>query len=96
MTAALVEVDRAIGYLVDQLERRGIDGHVNLVIVSDHGMEDSRSTNYIYLEDAKVELENCFSFELGAIAFLRPRDAHSKQEPLGPCYISALCMFALP
>lgn len=48
---ALREVDAALARLVDGLKRRGLDGGVNLVIVSDHGGTATAPERVIYLED---------------------------------------------
>ncbi len=58
--AALGVVDSMIGLLVDGLIARGLSDHVNLIIVSDHGMIETPANqvialdNYINLDDVDV------------------------------------------
>ncbi len=54
--AAVGEVDRSLGRLIEGLERRELTDSVNLVIVSDHGMAELHHERVIVLED-HVELE---------------------------------------
>lgn len=49
--AALRTVDAAIGLLLEGLAARGLDGAINLVIVSDHGMEAIDPARTVFLED---------------------------------------------
>lgn len=48
---AVQEVDGYISRLMDGLRRRGIDKHVNLIIVSDHGMAAYHPKNTTFLDD---------------------------------------------
>jgi predicted AlkP superfamily pyrophosphatase or phosphodiesterase len=48
---AIVTLDRMVGRLVDGLEARGQLDHVNLVIVSDHGMAPVPPGNAVAVED---------------------------------------------
>ncbi|MBX3724713.1 MAG: alkaline phosphatase family protein [Xanthomonadales bacterium] len=51
LDAALVALDNALGRLLDGLEGIGLDGRVNLVIVSDHGMAQVDPERTLVLED---------------------------------------------
>lgn len=69
---ALREVDAALARLVEGLKRRGLDGRVNLVIVSDHGGTATAPERVIYLEDLVGEdLAERVTF--GILAGLNPR-----------------------
>ena len=48
--AAAARVDTTLGYLLDGLERLGLD-HVNLILVSDHGMSQLSRNRVIFLDD---------------------------------------------
>lgn len=50
--AAMAQVDRAVGRLVEGLRSRGQLDAVNLVIVSDHGMANTSSDRVLFLDDA--------------------------------------------
>jgi predicted AlkP superfamily pyrophosphatase or phosphodiesterase len=69
--AATVEVDAAIGRLVEGLKARGLWEGANLVIVSDHGMADQPLENTVVLDDlvdpAKLRL-----IGPGALVGVRP------------------------
>lgn len=48
--AATARVDSALGYLLGGLERRDLD-HVNLIVVSDHGMSPLSRDRMIFVDD---------------------------------------------
>jgi predicted AlkP superfamily pyrophosphatase or phosphodiesterase len=49
--AAVAEMDRALARLMDGLDARGLTDHVNLVVVSDHGMTEMRADRVVFLDD---------------------------------------------
>ncbi|MBT2766403.1 alkaline phosphatase family protein [Stenotrophomonas sp. ISL-67] len=49
--AAIVDVDTAIGHLLDGLEARGLDAGTNLIVLSDHGMAGVPDGQTIAVED---------------------------------------------
>ena len=49
--AAIAKVDAAIGDLLGGLKARGLDGKVNIVIVSDHGMAKHKPEKFVRLAD---------------------------------------------
>lgn len=49
--AAVLRVDEMIGRLVEGFKKRGIEGKVNLIIVSDHGMVTVPARNRIVLDE---------------------------------------------
>lgn len=51
VNAAAAKVDASIGQLLDGLKTRGLDGQVNVVIVSDHGMAKHRPEAFVKLAD---------------------------------------------
>ena len=48
---ALATIDAGLGRLRDGLRTRGIDGDVDLIVLSDHGMADVRGEDVRYLDD---------------------------------------------
>lgn len=70
--AAIREVDRAVGRLLQGLEARGILDRVNLVIVSDHGMADVSRDRVIFLDDY-IDLDETEIIDRDPLAALRPR-----------------------
>ncbi|KAG1345341.1 hypothetical protein G6F62_004193 [Rhizopus arrhizus] len=66
LNSVLMNVDNAIGYLMEGLKERNLDSHVHLVLVSDHGMaafDTSRLIFYDHILSAESE------------SYLRPREA---------------------
>ncbi|CAJ1087050.1 bis(5'-adenosyl)-triphosphatase enpp4 isoform X2 [Xyrichtys novacula] len=51
MAKVLKEVDDNIGLLVSELKRTGLWGHINVLIVSDHGMSQCSAERLIQLDD---------------------------------------------
>jgi predicted AlkP superfamily pyrophosphatase or phosphodiesterase len=69
--AAIREADRAIGRLVRGLEQRGLDGRVNLVLVSDHGMAPRSRDRVIFLDDF-IDLADVEVIDWSPVAAIRP------------------------
>ena len=70
---AIIEVDNAIGYLLDGLETRGILDEVNLIVVSDHGMTDTPSDQIINIADY-IDLDDVKTLNGGPFMEIRPND----------------------
>lgn len=49
MTQKLKELDNTLGYLIDQLKSHHLYDKLNLIITSDHGMEDVSKEKSIIL-----------------------------------------------
>ncbi len=65
-------VDARVGDLVEGLRRLGLEDHVNLVIVSDHGFAETAPERVVILDDF-VELIEGEVFESGAILQIFPQ-----------------------
>jgi predicted AlkP superfamily pyrophosphatase or phosphodiesterase len=72
--AAVATVDAAVGQLREGVHRLGLDGVVNYVIVSDHGMADLSPDRVIVLSEM-IDLNTVNVDFSGAVAGLRPHDA---------------------
>lgn len=68
---ALMKVDRIVGMLMDGLKQMNLDKCVNLLLLSDHGMEESRCENIAYLT-SYVNFSNDYIVVSGPAARLRP------------------------
>ena len=82
LNAALGEVDAAVARLVEGLKARGLYDHINIVIVSDHGMAPTSPDRQIALD----ELFGADSFRwvtLGSMAGLVPTDAEAEKRIVG-------------
>ncbi len=70
--AALRAVDAALSDLVAGIERRGLHGQVNLVIVSDHGMTATSPDRVVYLDNLVGE-EQAHVVMWGALTGIVPK-----------------------
>lgn len=70
--AVVREVDARIGDLVAGIEERGLEGTVNMVVVSDHGMAEVGPKRTLFLDDF-LELDPGEFFEQGALLQVYPR-----------------------
>jgi predicted AlkP superfamily pyrophosphatase or phosphodiesterase len=74
--AAIARVDSAVGAIMNGVKQRGLEGRVNLVIVSDHGMARVEPGRLIYLDDA-VDPATVNIVDRGAVLSLSPRPGHA-------------------
>ena len=72
LNTALGDVDDAIGYLVAQLRQRGLYDHMNLVVVSDHGMAYVPKGNIVFIDDA-TDLSAVDIVSYGVMATFNPK-----------------------
>ncbi len=72
MQNSITEVDQAIARLLAGLDRLGLRGQANLVIVSDHGMSPVSTKRVIFLEDL-VDLSTVEIETTGTYAGVRPK-----------------------
>ena len=70
--AAIARVDSAVGAIMNGVKQRGMDGRVNLVIVSDHGIAKVEPGRLIYLDDT-VDPRTVDIVDRGAVLSLSPR-----------------------
>ena len=69
---AMQQIDAALAALLEGLAARKLRDSTNLIVLSDHGMADVRSTDTAYLDD--VLPESMFSWSsLGPVAHITPR-----------------------
>lgn len=72
--AAIERVDAYVDILVDGLEERALERHVNVVVVSDHGMSQL-SPDRIVLIDDFVDMERAGALSLGQYVALWPKES---------------------
>ncbi len=70
---AIQYIDTLLGRLLAGLEKRKIFNHVNLIIVSDHGMTSVTSARVIYLDDY-LDLEKVGVVDWNPVVAIRPRE----------------------
>lgn len=75
LRAALVEVDRSIGRLVDGLKARGRFEATDIIIVADHGMAPLPAANRVVLDDL-IDLSKIRLVTRGAMTSFSPEKGH--------------------
>lgn len=70
---ALQKVDHMVGMLMDGLKDLGLDKCLNLILISDHGMEQGSCKKYVYLNKYLGDVNNV-KVVYGPAARLRPTD----------------------
>jgi predicted AlkP superfamily pyrophosphatase or phosphodiesterase len=76
--AAIAAVDAALARLLDGLRARGLEGRVNLIITSDHGMAEVSSERVILLDD-HLPREAARILTLGEVVGLSPQPGHEAE-----------------
>lgn len=71
VNVSLARVDKAIEYLMDGIERKGLSGKLNVMVVSDHGMSDSSKERLIFLDDF-IDLNDVVIIENRPLIMLYP------------------------
>lgn len=51
MDKFIKEADDSIGYFLKEIEKRNLDSHIHVVVVSDHGMTETKDSKLIYYDD---------------------------------------------
>ncbi len=75
--AAVARIDRALARLLAGLRQRHLYHHINLIVVSDHGMARSPASHTIEL-DRLIDLRDVRIVSMGELAGLIPRPGHRK------------------
>lgn len=73
--SAISRVDSMVGALVDGLATRGLSAHVNIVVVSDHGMAALAPERVIYLDDY-VDLSRMRVVDLSPVGAFIPEPTY--------------------
>ncbi|OBS58930.1 hypothetical protein A6R68_09945, partial [Neotoma lepida] len=74
---ALQRVDQMVGMLMDGLKYLSLDKCLNLILISDHGMEQGSCKKYVYLNKYLGDVNNV-KVVYGPAARLRPTDVPEK------------------
>lgn len=74
MIKSLQHIDGEFNIFIKGLIQRNIYDKINLLIVSDHGMQTSVPLNEYVFVDKIIPMKKVFSFDVGSIAFIRPKN----------------------
>lgn len=75
---AIVKVDTVLGRFIEGLKTRGLYDHINIVVVSDHGMATVSSERMIYLDDL-IDLKHATVPAHWAAAGIDPLPGHEAE-----------------
>ncbi len=75
VNAAIRATDGAIARLVDGLKQRGLYGHINIIVVADHGMAGVAPDHNILI-DRLLPLKQVETVDLGVLAGFNPKPGH--------------------
>ena len=75
---AMRGIDAALATLLRGLDARGMRATTNVVVLSDHGMADVRTSDTAYLDDVLPEAMFSWS-SLGPVAHITPRSGHEAE-----------------
>jgi predicted AlkP superfamily pyrophosphatase or phosphodiesterase len=70
--SAIARVDTAVGAVVAGLAARGLDDHVNVIIVADHGMAATSPERQIFLDDY-IDTTSVIMVDWSPVAAILPR-----------------------
>ncbi|WP_266168924.1 ectonucleotide pyrophosphatase/phosphodiesterase [Dyella subtropica] len=75
VNAALGKVDAALARLVDGLKQRQLFDHINLILVSDHGMASAPAKNSVMIEKL-IPLDHVQTVSKGVLAGFNPKPGY--------------------
>lgn len=71
---AVQEMDSILGYLLDQVEETGLDEHLNILLVSDHGMASTNEERVIFIDDI-IDLNRVDMISWNPVALIKPEES---------------------
>lgn len=75
---AVVEMDSILGYLMEQKAAVGLNGKLNIILVSDHGMVSTSSERVILLEEI-IDLNNVDMVTWTPVAMIKPDEGKTAE-----------------
>jgi predicted AlkP superfamily pyrophosphatase or phosphodiesterase len=76
--AAIARLDRAVGAVMDGVDRLGLRSVVNIIVVADHGMTESSGQRLIVLDDY-IDLSTVEIVDWTPVAAIAPRDGDAER-----------------
>jgi predicted AlkP superfamily pyrophosphatase or phosphodiesterase len=78
VSAALEDIDKAIGYLIDELNRNGLLGKINILITSDHGMAATSEERAIFIDDI-INMDDVAVYDWNPVAMIQPKEGKKEK-----------------
>lgn len=75
---AVVNADSLLGYLMEQIEAKGLTNSVNILLTSDHGMVELSEDKVILLDDI-INLDDVDVIDWSPVAMLQPLEGKSEE-----------------
>jgi predicted AlkP superfamily pyrophosphatase or phosphodiesterase len=75
---AVLEMDLLLGYLLEQMEEKGLSEELNVILVSDHGMADLSEDKLIFLEEI-INLEDVDVVDWTPVSLIRPNEGKKEE-----------------
>jgi predicted AlkP superfamily pyrophosphatase or phosphodiesterase len=75
---AVVEMDKLLGYLIEQIDEIGLSDQLNIILVSDHGMADLSEDKIIFLDDI-IDLDDVYVMDWSPVALIQPDEGKTEQ-----------------
>jgi predicted AlkP superfamily pyrophosphatase or phosphodiesterase len=72
IAVALQEVDRTLGYLIDELKRINVWPNINILLTSDHGMAEVSSERVIIIDEI-IDLQDVTVIDWSPVAMIQPK-----------------------
>jgi predicted AlkP superfamily pyrophosphatase or phosphodiesterase len=73
IAVALQEVDRTLGYLIEELKRIKVWPNVNIILTSDHGMAEVSSDRVIVIDEI-IALDDVTVIDWSPVAMIQPKE----------------------
>ncbi len=75
---AVVNADSLLGYLMEQLEAKGLTNKIDILLVSDHGMAEMSEDKVILLDDI-INLNDVDVVDWSPVAMLQPKEGKREE-----------------
>jgi predicted AlkP superfamily pyrophosphatase or phosphodiesterase len=76
--AALADIDKTIGYLINKLKQIDIWGKINIIVTSDHGMAATSEERVIFLDDI-ISLDDVQVYDWNPVAMIQPGEGEKEK-----------------
>lgn len=73
IAVALQEVDRTLGYLIDELKRLNMWPNINIILTSDHGMAEVSSERVIIIDEI-IDMNEVTIIDWSPVAMIQPKE----------------------